>query len=85
MQVLLELGMVSEQWGGRRKRELIAVSALSQKRFKVVNPPNFFQLNLFKVVGIDVVPELSQEHLVGVVVSIGLLVRHFEVEPTLEP
>jgi len=34
-------------------------------------------------VGVDVVPELSQQHVVGVVVGVGLLVGDLEVEAEL--
>lgn len=34
---------------------------------------------LFEVVGVDVVPELAEESVVGVVVEVGLGVGHLEV------
>ena len=44
-----------------------------------MNPSHFLELYLFKVMGIDVVPELSKKGVTGVVVYVGLLVSHLEV------
>ena len=53
-----------------------------QERTEVGQSLHLLQLNFFKVVGVDVVPELAQECVVGAVVGIGLLIGDFEVEPT---
>ena len=50
-----------------------------QEGTDVVNAPHFIILYLFKVMGVDVVPELPEKGVAGVVVDVGLLIGHFEV------
>jgi hypothetical protein len=45
----------------------------------VVESPLFFGVDALEVVGVDVVPELAQEGVVGVVVSVGLGVGDLEI------
>ena len=56
----------------------------SHEGFEVVNAPHLIQLNLFKVVGVDMMPKLTEEDVVRVIVSVGLLVGNLEVETELE-
>ena len=85
MQVLVKEGVAGKQGQGGGPQQLAAQCPLGHEGFEVVNAPNFFQLYLFKVVGVDVVPKLSEEDIVGVVVGVGLLVGHLEVETELGP
>ena len=52
---------------------------VGQERTDVVNTSHFFIINLFKVMGIDVVPELAEKGVIGVIVYVGLLVGNLEV------
>ena len=49
----------------------------------VVHAVHFLDFDAFKVVGVDVVPELAEEGVVGVVLDVGLLVGDLEVEAAL--
>lgn len=49
-----------------------------------MQPAHLFLLKPFKVVCPDVVPELSEESFVGVVVGVCLRVGHLEVDAALE-
>ena len=63
-----------------RRRERVVVRVV-EECLAVLEAPGFFGLNLFEVVGVDVVPELALKGLVGVVLDVGLLVRNLEIGP----
>ena len=83
MQVFVKEGVPDKQGQGGCPHRLATQCALSHEWFEVVNAPNFIQLNLFKVVGVDVMPKLAEEDVVGVIVGVGLLVGNLEVETEL--
>lgn len=77
-QGLAKGGVVEEQGVGRVTVHVGSLVSVWQEGTDVVNSPHFFLLYLFKVMGVDVVPELPEKGIAGVVVDVGLLVGHLE-------
>ena len=77
-QVLLKLGLAGEE---AREEEGVGLGDGGQVEQQpgVVQPLQLLCFYLFEVVGVDVVPQLPQQPVVGVVVGVGVLVGHPEV------
>ena len=77
--VLLKLGLAGkEAW----KEEGLRVERRGepQENAGIVQPLEFLCFYFFEVVGVNVVPQLPQQPVVGVVVGVGVLVGHPEVD-----
>ena len=81
--VIQEVSILSEQRVRRVLAELKVHSVHMEDRLQVLEAPHFLRLYLFEVVCVDVVPELSEQGLVGMVVDVGLRVRHLEIGAAL--
>ena len=81
--VIQEVSILSEQRLRRVLAELKVHSVHMEDRLQVLEAPHFLRLYLFEVVCVDVVPELSEQGLIGMVVDVGLRVRHLEIGAAL--
>ncbi len=72
--VIQQVLILGQQALGRVSGRLNVHSADLEDRLKVFEAPHFLRLYLFEVVCVDVVPELAEEGLIGMVVDVGLRV-----------
>lgn len=83
IQVIQQIGIFGRK-GVRRLSVILNINPIGvEDRLKVLESSHFLGLYLFEVVSIDVVPELPEEGLVGMVVNVGLRVGDLEIGASL--
>jgi hypothetical protein len=85
MQSFLEVGMLGEEGGGGVGGGEGVLGVGGEEGAEVVEALDFFEFNFFEVVGVGVVPELAEQGVVAVVLDVGLLVGHLEIEAASRP